>query len=443
MLRRPARRMTNLKLPTNIEHWPLERLVPSENNARTHSSDQIEQLANSIREFGFTNPILVDSESGILAGHARLCAARSEGLKTVPVIVLDHFTDIQKRAYILADNQLALNAGWDDTLLAEQLVRLEEEGFPLETIGFDDEALTALLGEHTSPDPDAAPEIRPVPVSRPGEVWLAGPHRVLCGDATVPSAVELLMAGERAHMVFMDFPYNVDYSSSGRKIANDNLGSEFGPFLTQSCANMLAVTDGGIYMCMSSSELHTLHRSFTSAGGHWSTVIIWAKDRFTLGRSDYQRQYEPILYGWKQGSEHYWCGDRSQGDVWCVDRPRVNDLHPTMKPVELIERAIHNSSRKGEKVLDLFGGSGSTLIACERTGRHARMMELDPVYVDVIVRRWQEYSGKQATLEGDGRSFREISAERITFLSEPDISEVTTGTGADPAAEGRGRDGRG
>jgi ParB-like nuclease family protein len=209
MLRRPARRMTNLELPTNIEHWPLERLVPSENNARTHSSDQIKQLANSIREFGFTNPILVDSESGILAGHARLCAARSEGLKTVPVIVLDHFTDIQKRAYILADNQLALNAGWDDTLLAEQLVRLEEEGFPLETIGFDDEALTALLGEHTSAsDPDSVPEIGPVPISRSGDIWLLGSHRVHGGDATTASAVELLMAGQRANMVFTDPPYN-------------------------------------------------------------------------------------------------------------------------------------------------------------------------------------------------------------------------------------------
>jgi DNA modification methylase len=436
--------MTNIELPTNIEHWPLERLVPSENNARTHSSDQIEQLANSIREFGFTNPILVDSESGILAGHARLCAARSEGLKTVPVIVLDHFTDIQKRAYILADNQLALNAGWDDTLLAEQLVRLEEEGFPLETIGFDDEALTALLGEHTSAsDPDSVPEIGPVPISRSADIWLLGSHRVHGGDATTASALELLMAGQRANMVFTDPPYNVGYCPAGRQIANDRLGVEFGPFLTRSCANMLAVTDGAIYICMSSSELHTLFRAFTAAGGHWSTFLIWSKDRFTLGRSDYQRQYEPILYGWRDGSAHYWCGDRSQGDVWCVDKPRVNDLHPTMKPVELIERAIHNSSRKGELVLDLFGGSGSTLIACERTGRHARILELDPVYVDVIVRRWQDYTGKDATLEGDGRSFQEVCAERISLRSESDSANRTDQTDSDLAADRRGRYRRG
>jgi DNA modification methylase len=430
--------MKQLKLPTDIQHWPLERLVPYQNNARTHSSDQIEQLANSIREFGFTNPILVDSESGILAGHARLCAARSLDFEKVPVIVLDHLTDIQKRAYILADNQLALNAGWDDTLLAAELARLSDEGFPLETTGFDDEALAALLGEHTRPDPDTVPEVRPDPVSRSGDVWLAGRHRVQCGDATAAAEVELLMDGQRAHMVFSDSPYNVDLCSSGRRIANDNLGSEFGPFLTKSCANMLAVTDGAIYLCMSSSELHTLHQAFTSAGGHWSTFIIWSKDQFTLGRSDYQRQYEPILYGWREGSEHYWCGDRSQGDVWCVDKPRVNDLHPTMKPVELIERAIHNSSRKGDLVLDPFGGSGSTLIACERTGRRARMLELDPVYVDVMVRRWQECTGKEATLEGDGRSFRELCAERIPSLSEPGASVGTGGNGSDLVAEGGG-----
>jgi DNA modification methylase len=431
-------------LPATIEHWPVERLVPYEHNARTHSSAQIEQIARSMVEFGFTNPILVDGKSGILAGHARLCAARSLNFEKVPVIVLDHFTDIQKRAYILADNQLALNAGWDDSLLAEQLARLREEGFLLETVGFDDEALAALLGEHTPPpDPDSAPEIRPIPVSRPGDVWLLGPHRVHCGDATLAATVEILMAGRRASMVFTDPPYNVGYCAGGRPIENDRLGAGFGPFLTQACANMLVCTDGAIYICMSSSELHTLHRAFTSSGGHWSTFLIWSKDRFTLGRSDYQRQYEPILYGWREGSEHYWCGDRSQGDVWCVDKPLVNDLHPTMKPVDLIQRAIHNSSRKGELVLDLFAGSGSTLMACELTGRHARMLELDPVYVDVIVRRWQQYTGKDATLDGDGRCFEEVSAERIPVTSQPDFPELPGTTGSEPVAETLGSDDRG
>jgi DNA modification methylase len=431
-------------LPATIEHWPVERLVPYEHNARTHSSAQIEQIALSMEQFGFTNPILVDGQSSILAGHARLCAARSLNFEKVPVIVLDHFTDIQKRAYILADNQLALNAGWDDTLLAQQLTRLREEGFSLETVGFDDEALAALLGEHTPPpDPDSAPEIRPVAVSRLGDVWLPGPHRVLCGDATLAATVERLMAGRRAGMVFTDPPYNVNYGGGGRQIENDHLGAGFGPFLTRACANMLVFTEGAIYISMSSSELHTLHQAFTSSGGHWSTFLIWSKDRFTLGRADYQRQYEPILYGWREGSEHYWCGDRSQGDVWCVDKPRLNDLHPTMKPVDLIRRALHNSSRKGELVLDLFAGSGSTLMACELTGRHARLLELDPVYVDVIVRRWQEYTGKDATLDGDGRSFQEVSAERITITSQADSPELNGSTGSGPVGGGPGSDGHG
>jgi len=398
--------LTPKYISSTIELWPPDRLVPYTHNARTHSQTQIDQIAASIEQFGFTNPILVDTASGILAGHARLLAALALGLKLVPVIVLDHLTDIQKRAYIIADNRLALNAGWDDTLLAQELALLQEEGFPLETVGFDEEELAALLAEETAPaDPDAAPEARPDPVSRSGDVWLLGPHRVHCGDATLLSNVELLMDGNKANMVFTDPPYNVNYCAAGRRIENDHLGSGFGPFLTQSCANMLAVTDGAIYICMSSSELHTLYQAFTSAGGHWSTFLIWSKDRFTLGRSDYQRQYEPILYGWRQGSEHYWYGDRSQGDVWCVDKPRVNDLHPTMKPVELIERAIGNSTRKGQLVLDLFGGSGSTLIACERAGRHARILEFDPVYVDVIVRRWQDFTGRRATREADGLPF--------------------------------------
>jgi DNA modification methylase len=206
---------------------------------------------------------------------------------------------------------------------------------------------------------------------------------------------------------------------------------------------MLAVTDGAIYICMSSSELHTLYQAFTSAGGHWSTFLIWSKNAFTLGRADYQRQYEPILYGWCEGSKHYWCGDRSQGDVWCVDKPHANKLHPTMKPVELIERAIGNSSSKGDLVLDLFGGSGSTLIACERTGRHARILELDPVYVDVIVRRWQEFTGGEGILESDGHSFRVKTAERIPCPPAPVASAGTVRSDSEPVDEALRGDHRG
>jgi len=270
-------------------------------------------------------------------------------------------------------------------------------------------------------DDDAVPDTPDAAVTVPGEVWLLGDHRLLCGDATQLEALEKVLAGGLADMVWTDPPYNVNYGATmkdklrgkKRKIANDNLGDGFEQFLRDACVNMLAVTKGAVYICMSSSELHTLEKAFRAAGGHWSTFVIWAKNTFTIGRSDYQRQYEPILYGWKEGADHYWCGARDQGDVWFVNKPIANDLHPTMKPVELVERAIRNSSKSRDTVLDPFAGSGSTLIACEKTGRHARLIELEPKYCDVIVRRWQEFSGKEATLEGDGRNYRDIAAERL------------------------------
>ena len=226
---------------------------------------------------------------------------------------------------------------------------------------------------------------------------MLGDHRVLCGDATQMADIERLMAGGLADMVFCDPPYNVDYqrrperfSQRRRKIANDDLGNEFADFLRRACVNMLSVTKGSVYICMSSSELHTLQKAFKDGGGHWSTFVIWAKDRFTLGRADYQRQYEPILYGWREGTDHFWCGARNQGDVWFVNKPLANTLHPTQKPVELVERAVRNSSKSRDAVLDPFFGSGTTLIACEKTGRQARLVELEPKYVDTIVRRWEQ-----------------------------------------------------
>jgi DNA modification methylase len=409
--------MSNCKcISSTIEYWVIDRLIPNTRNARTHSQTQLKEIEASINQFGFTNPILTDPKGNILAGHARLSAARSLGLDTVPVIVLHHLTEIQQRAYILVDNKLALNAGWDDALLAEEIAALERDGFDLEILGFSEEELAALLAENQSDeaDPDTAPAPTPFEVTQPGDVWLLGRHRVHCGDATSSASIDLLLAGQHADMVFCDPPYSVDYQAGGRRIVNDNLGDAFGPFLSRACVNMLAVTQGAIYICMSSAQLHTLYSAFTEAGGHWSTFVIWEKNHFTLGRSDYQRQYEPILYGWKEGGPHYWCGDRNQGDVWQVDKPATNDLHPTMKPVELVERAIRNSSRSGQTVLDTFGGAGSTLIACERTGRHARVLEILPGYVDVIVRRWQGITGGSATLEGDGRSFESVAANRLS-----------------------------
>jgi DNA modification methylase len=269
-------------------------------------------------------------------------------------------------------------------------------------------------------DEDAAPEPPPHPVSSSGDLWLLGDHRVLCGDASAQNDVDRLLAGGLADMVFTDPPYNVNYGATmkdkprkkTRKIANDNLGDGFEQFLRDACVNMLAVTKGAIYICMSSSELHTLQKVFREAGGHWSTFVIWAKNTFTMGRSDYQRQYEPILYGWKEGTDHFWCGARDQGDVWFVKKPVSNDLHPTMKPVELVERAIRNSSKGRDTVLDPFGGSGSTLIACEKAGRQARLIELEPKYCDVIIRRWEQYTGKPATFESGGHTFEEVARAR-------------------------------
>ncbi|MFN7939148.1 MAG: site-specific DNA-methyltransferase [Bryobacteraceae bacterium] len=410
-----------------VERWPVERLIPYARNARTHSPEQVSQIAASIVEFGWTSPILLGSDGVIIAGHARLLAARKLGMSEVPIIMLGHLSESQRRALVIADNRLALNAGWDEEMLRVELDALREDEFNLELLGFEVDELEALLDEPETEnagntDDDAVPETPETAVTVPGDVWLLGEHRLLCGDATQIEAVEKVLDGGLADLAFTDPPYNVNYGSTmkdklrkkSRKIANDNLGDGFEQFLRDACTNILAVTKGAVYICMSSSELHTLFKSFVAAGGHWSTFVIWAKNAFTIGRSDYQRQYEPILYGWREGTDHFWCGARDQGDVWFVKKPVVNDLHPTMKPVELVERAIRNSSKGRDMVLDPFGGSGSTLIACEKSGRHARLIELEPRYCDVIVLRWQEFTGQQAVLADGNSTFNELKTIRTT-----------------------------
>jgi DNA modification methylase len=389
----------------------VDTLIPYARNARTHNDSQVAQIAASIAEYGWTNPILTDGERGVIAGHGRLMAARKLDLQEVPVIELAHLTPEQKKAYILADNRIAENAGWDQELLKLELAELQAADYDLSLMGFTDEEIDDLLSPEDEggglTEDDAIPEPPVDPVSRPGDLWILGNHRLLCGDSTVLSDVERLMDGQLADMAFTDPPYNVDYGNSAkdkmrgkdRRILNDALGDGFYKFLYDACLNLLIMTKGACYVCMSSSELHTLQKAWLDAGGKWSTFVIWAKNSFTLGRADYQRQYEPILYGWKQGSDHFWCGDRDQADVWFYNKPRVNDLHPTMKPVELVERAVKNSSKSRDIVLDLFGGSGTTAIACEKTNRHARLMELDPKFVDVIVKRWEDFTGKKAVLE--------------------------------------------
>jgi DNA modification methylase len=411
-------------LADKIEPWPTTRLIPYARNARTHSPEQVAQIAASIAEFGFTNPILAGSDGVIVAGHGRLAAAQKLGLATVPVVVLDHLTPTQRRALIIADNRIAENAGWDDALLRIEMADLQDADFDLSLTGFDADALAELMagdepeGEGQTDD-DAVPDVAETPVSRFGDVWMLGGHRLLCGDSTVAESYDRVLDGEPVDMVFTDPPYNVNYANSAkdkmrgkkRAILNDNLGDGFYDFLLAALTPTVAHCRGGIYVAMSSSELDVLQSAFRAAGGKWSTFIIWAKNTFTLGRADYQRQYEPILYGWPEGAQRHWCGDRDQGDVWNIKKPQKNDLHPTMKPVELVERAIRNSSRPGDVVLDPFSGSGTTLIAAEKSGRLARLIELDPKYADVIVRRWQDWTGKQATREADGVTFDQAASD--------------------------------
>ena len=420
--------MTASWFADKIEQWPTAKLLPYARNARTHSDDQVAQIAASIAEFGFTNPILAGSDGVIVAGHGRLAAAQKLGLELVPVVVLDHLTPTQRRALVIADNRIAENAGWDDAMLRIEIAALQDDDFDLSLTGFDADALAELMaGDEPDvegeADDDAVPEVSETPISRPGDVWLLGGHRLLCGDSTVAESYDRVLDGNPVDMVFTDPPYNVNYANSAkdkmrgkdRAILNDNLGDGFSDFLLAALTPTVAHCRGGIYVAMSSSELDVLQAAFRAAGGKWSTFIIWAKNTFTLGRADYQRQYEPILYGWPEGAQRHWCGDRDQGDVWNIKKPQKNDLHPTMKPVELVERAIRNSSRPGNVVLDPFGGSGTTLIAAEKSGRMARLIELDPKYVDVIVRRWQDWTGKQATRESDGVLFDQATRDSSTI----------------------------
>jgi DNA modification methylase len=302
-------------------------------------------------------------------------------------------------------------------MLQLQLQALLEAGLDLEITGFDEREparLVVQVNQQALTSVEDAPPLQDEAVTKPGDLWILGDHRLLCGDSTQPDQLQRVLDGRSSDMIFTDPPYNAAYvgkTAEKLTITNDDLGDDFEAFLCRSCQTMLAVNSGAVYICMSSGQLHKLYKAFCHAGGHWSTWIIWAKHTFTLGHSDYQRQFEPILYGWKDGTRHYWCGDRNQGDVWLIDKPHANKEHPTMKPLELVERAIVNSSRKKDVVLDPFGGSGTTLLAAERTGRRARVLEIDARYVDVVVRRWQSYTNESAVLE-TGESFTEIAEQR-------------------------------
>ena len=420
-MKRKAAEQTFLEL--KIERWPIERLIPFAKNSRTHSDAQIAEIAGSIAAFGFVNPVLVGPDQVIIAGHARVLAARKLGLTEVPVIVLGHLSETQRRALVIADNRLALNAGWDESMLALELAALREEDFNLDVLGFEDEELARLLASQDPAegltDEDTVPDVPAAPVSKTADLWSLGSHRLLVGDATAANHVQRLMDGEAADLVFTDPPYNVDYegyTEERLKIKGDSMtADQFCEFLATTFVSYCGIVKPGasLYVCHPSSWQREFQNALEAAGFEVRCQLIWAKNSFAWGFGRFKFQHEPIFYCHVAGQKDAWYGDKSQSTLWEERKPAANRLHPTMKPVELIERALVNSSKAGDLVVDLFGGSGSTLIGCERRGRHARLMEIDPKYADVIVVRYQEYSGKPATLHGDGRTFDELAKERL------------------------------
>lgn len=403
-----------------ISQHKVDELIPYARNSRTHSDAQVAQIAASIKEFGFTNPVLIDKTGSIIAGHGRVLASRKLNLVSVPCIELSHLTEAQKKAYIIADNKLALNAGWDDEMLAVELTDLKDMGFDLDLTGFNTDEIDALLapvGTEGLTDEDAVPEVPEAPVTVLGDVWLLGKHRVMCGDSTNIDAVETLMAGAGADMLLTDPPYNVAYKGGTKQkltIQNDSMGDgEFWQFLRD--AFVIAETtmkNGAVfYIWHSDLEGYNFRGACQDAGLKVRQCLIWKKSSLVMGRQDYHSKHEPCLYGWKEGAGHLWAADRKQTTILEFDKPSRNGEHPTMKPVGLFEYQMLNNTKGGDIVLDLFGGSGTTIIAAEKNGRYGYLMELDPKYCDVIVQRWQEFTGKTATLEANGNPF--ISLKKV------------------------------
>jgi len=403
-----------MKGAENIEMIGIEKLIPYAKNSRTHSDEQVAQLAGSIKEFGFNNPVLVGQDDVIIAGHGRVMAARKVGLMEVPCIRLTHLTETQRKAYIIADNRLALNAGWDNELLTIELNDLLADNFALDILGFDTDELKNLL-DPVKPtegltDEDEVPEVPEEPKTKPGDIYRLGKHRLMCGDSTSIDAVEKLMEGKLADLVFTDPPYNVAYEGKGEKnklgpIKNDNMSDEnFEQFCRDFFACYFAAMKplACIYVCHPDSQTGPKLAFEKTFAEHFkkSSTIIWVKQSAGMGWQDYRAQHEPILYGWKEGSgKHFFCGDRSKTTIWKIGRDaQASYVHPTQKPVALPEEAIVNSTKGMDIVLDLFGGSGSTLIACEKSGRTNFSMELDPKYCDVIVKRWEDFTGQKAEL---------------------------------------------
>lgn len=384
---------------TEFQLVPLSKLVPYQNNARIHSPEQINKLRSSLREFGFINPVIIDRNYGIIAGHGRAIAAREEGITEVPCVFADHLTEAQKKAYIIADNRMALDAGWDEELLRVEIEALQADAFDLALTGFDEKELSKLFDDGNEAEEDGFDvdaELEKPTITHPGDVWTLGRHRLVCGDSTMPETYEMLMGDRKANLVVTDPPYNVNYEGTAGKIKNDNMASEkFFDFLFDafSCMEKVMADDASIYVFHADTEGLNFRKAFDAAGFYLSGCCIWKKPSLVLGRSPYQWQHEPCLFGWKKKGKHQWYSDRKQTTIWEFKKTKKNTDHPTMKPIPLLAYAITNSSMSNTLVLDPFGGSGSTLIACEQTDRECCAIELDEKFCDVIVKRYIELVG--------------------------------------------------
>ena len=413
---------------TEMQLVPVSKLVPYINNARTHSPEQITKLRASLREFGFINPVIIDRDFNVIAGHGRILAAKEENIAEVPCVFADHLSEAQKKAYIIADNRMALDAGWDEELLRVEIESLQAEAFDLALTGFDEKELSKLFDDGTEAeddDFDVDEELKKPVFSKAGDIWTLGRHRLVCGDSTKAETYETLMQGKKANLVVTDPPYNVNYEGTAGKIKNDNMASEkFFDFLFDAFFNMEKVMadDASIYVFHADTEGLNFRKAFDAAGFYLSGCCIWKKPSLVLGRSPYQWQHEPCLFGWKKSGKHQWYSDRKQTTIWEFEKTKKNTDHPTMKPIPLLAYAVSNSSMSNTLVLDPFGGSGSTLIACEQMDRSCYTIELDEKYCDVIVNRYIELAGSSdnVTVLRDGKEFKyeEITVDNMCLQSD-------------------------